>query len=38
MFERADELGAELRIEGRPDGGTSVTLELPLGEENADSR
>ena len=38
MFERADELGAELGIEGRPDGGTSVTLELPLGEEKADSR
>ena len=38
MFERADELGAKLGIEGRPDGGTSVTLMLPLGEENAESR
>ncbi len=37
MFERADELGAKLGIEGRPDGGTSVTLELPLGEDKADS-
>ena len=38
MFERADELGARLGIEGRPDGGTRVTLELQLGEEKADSR
>jgi signal transduction histidine kinase len=30
MFERADELGAALRIEGRVGGGTSVSLELPL--------
>jgi signal transduction histidine kinase len=33
MFERADQLGAGLRIEGRPTGGTRVSLELALGED-----
>jgi PAS domain S-box-containing protein len=30
MRERADEIGAKLRIEGRADGGTTVSLALPL--------
>jgi signal transduction histidine kinase len=31
MYERADELGAELRIERGRGGGTTVSLDLPLG-------
>jgi signal transduction histidine kinase len=30
MFERADAIGATLRIQGRTTGGTTVSLELPL--------
>jgi PAS domain S-box-containing protein len=30
MFERAEEVGAALKIEGRPDGGSTLSLELPL--------
>lgn len=35
MVERADALGAQLRIEARPDGGTRVSLELASGTERA---
>jgi signal transduction histidine kinase len=31
MFHRADAMGAELRIRGRAEGGTTVSLELPGG-------
>jgi signal transduction histidine kinase len=30
MFERAEERGAALKIEGPPGGGTTLSLELPL--------
>jgi two-component system sensor histidine kinase UhpB len=36
MFRRAEALGAKLRLEGGPGGGTTVSLEFALADERSD--